>query len=411
MTTLTGRMVMEQPAAATTRRRFSSAEQLFDPWVIFLVGALMTIGVVMVYSASVTLAGASFSVEALWDSPLKQSIFALAGFFAMLFAAHLDYRLFAWTRASKAWVIGAILLTAVSLTCLGLLIPDSNTTRLASQRALTIRAGGLAISFQPAEFAKLALVICVSSVLTRPAALGAGRTPGAPGMLQFRAGFLPAVVIGGILVGLTGIADFGTAALMGVVFFSLLIVGRARWSQLGLVILAGCAAAAVLVIIEPYRVKRLLTFAGKEADPLGSAYQVTQSLIAIGSGGWWGRGLGAGVQKYGYLPQDNNDFIMAIICEELGFVGGAVVVLLFVALLLRGWVISSRAGDEFGRLVAIGVVLTICIQAAFNIGVVTQSLPTKGISLPFVSAGGSGVIFLGMAAGLLASIGRTRMKE
>ncbi|MBL8879770.1 MAG: FtsW/RodA/SpoVE family cell cycle protein, partial [Phycisphaerales bacterium] len=390
MTTLTGRIAMERPAGATHSRGIVT-EQLFDPWVIFVVGALMTIGVVMVYSASVTLAGASFSLEALWDSPLKQSIFALVGFFAMLFAAHLDYRIFAMTRSSKAWVIGAILLFAVSLTCMGLLIPDANTTRLASQRALTIRAGGFSISFQPAEFAKLALVICVSAVLTRPGALGGGRAPGSPGALQFWQGFAPAVAIGGILVGLTGIADFGTAALMGVVFFSLLIVGRARWSQLGLVILAGCAAAAVLVIIEPYRVKRLLTFAGKESDPLGSAYQVTQSLIAIGSGGWWGRGLGAGVQKYGYLPQDNNDFIMAIICEELGFVGGAVVVFLFLAMLMRGWLISSRAGDEFGRLMAIGVTLTICVQAAFNIGVVTQSLPTKGISLPFVSAGGSGV--------------------
>lgn len=410
MTATTGLFTMKEPAPASRLRPLTMIEQPFDPWVIFLVGALMTIGVVMVYSASVTLAGAQFSIDSLWSSPLKQSIFAIAGFFAMLFAAHLDYRALAWTRPHHVWIVAVLVLIAVTLTALGLLIPDANTTRLAGARALTIRAGGLAISFQPAEFAKLALIIGVAAILTRPGAL---RTPAnsafgrMTGTLDPLRGFAPAVVIGGLLIALTGIADFGTAALMGVVLFALLIVGRAGWGQLGLLILAGGFAGLGLIIAEPYRVKRLLTFVGKEADPLGSAYQVTQSLIAIGSGGWWGRGLGAGVQKYGYLPQDNNDFILAIICEELGFAGGAVIVLLFLALLVRGWLISSRARDEFGRLVAIGITLTICLQAAFNIGVVTQSLPTKGISLPFVSAGGSGVVFLGLAAGLLAAIGRS----
>lgn len=389
-------------------------EQPFDPWVIFLVGALMTLGVVMVYSASVTLAGAQFSIESLWDSPLKQSVFAIAGFFAMLIAAHLDYRILAWTRPYHVWMVAGLILLAVTLTGLGLLIPDTNTTRLAGARALTIRAGGLAINFQPAEFAKLALILGVAAILTRPGALrSSGRRAQEqnPGTLDLLRGFLPAVTVGGLLIGLTGIADFGTAALMGAVLFALLIVGRAGWGQLGLMISAGGLAGLALIIAEPYRVKRLLTFVGKEADPLGSAYQVTQSLIAIGSGGWWGRGLGAGVQKYGYLPQDNNDFILAIICEELGFAGGIVVVLLFLALLVRGWVIASRAEDEFGRLVAIGITLTICLQAAFNIGVVTQSLPTKGISLPFVSAGGSGVVFLSLAAGLLAAIGRREISD
>jgi cell division protein FtsW len=114
------------------------------------------------------------------------------------------------------------------------------------------------------------------------------------------------------------------------------------------------------------------------------------------------------VQKYGYLPQDNNDFILAIICEELGFAGGLLVVALFLALLWRGWRLAATAGDPFGRLLATGFTLLICLQAAFNIGVVTDSVPTKGISLPFVSAGGSGVLFLGVAAGLLASVGRFR---
>ncbi|RMF81072.1 MAG: hypothetical protein D6744_07550 [Planctomycetota bacterium] len=150
---------------------------------------------------------------------------------------------------------------------------------------------------------------------------------------------------------------------------------------------------------------RVMSFIESWSDLSKASYQVTQSLIAIGSGGWWGRGLGAGVQKYGYLPQDNNDFIFAIVCEELGIVGGLVVIALFLLLLWRGWRIACATLNPFGRLLAAGVTLMICLQAAFNIAVVTNCVPTKGISLPFVSAGGSGVLFLGMAAGLLASVG------
>jgi cell division protein FtsW len=164
----------------------------------------------------------------------------------------------------------------------------------------------------------------------------------------------------------------------------------------------------VLVLVKQHRIDRIQSFFSKAPDMSGAGYQINQALLAIGSGGWFGRGLGAGVQKYGYLPQDNNDFILAIICEELGVVGGIVVVALFLTLLWRGWRISVNAPDNFGRLLALGLTLTICIQAAMNIGVVTKSIPTKGISLPFVSAGGSGVVFLGLAAGLLAAVGRRR---
>jgi cell division protein FtsW len=152
--------------------------------------------------------------------------------------------------------------------------------------------------------------------------------------------------------------------------------------------------------------ERIMTFVSAQPDERGEGYQIKQALLAIGSGGWWGRGLGAGIQKYDYLPQDNNDFILAIICEELGIVGGIAVAVLFLVFLWRGWHVAKTAPDRFGRLLALGLTLTICLQAAFNIGVVTQSIPTKGISLPFVSAGGSGVVFLGVAAGLLASVGR-----
>jgi len=192
-----------------------------------------------------------------------------------------------------------------------------------------------------------------------------------------------------------------------VIMLCMLLLAGARWLHLIATGLLGAAAGAALILLEPYRLRRIIIWLTEEPDPTGGGYQITQSLIAIGSGGWWGRGLGAGVQKYGYLPQDNNDFILAILCEELGVVGGLAVVALFLLLVWRGWRISANAPDSFGRLLAAGITLTICLQAAFNIGVVTNSVPTKGISLPFVSAGGSGVLFLGLAAGLLASVGRS----
>ncbi|MGE0480715.1 MAG: FtsW/RodA/SpoVE family cell cycle protein [Phycisphaerae bacterium] len=401
-------------AAADAARAWSAAGN-----VIFLVGLLMAVGVAMVYSASVTLRGSEFSWHNWWGSPLRQSIFAFVGFLAMLVAAHLDYRTLAWRGPRDGWRAGTLVGLAVLLIVAGLVLPDENTSRLGGQRSLGFHVGGLSVSFQPAEFAKVALVVGLAALLTRPslralatqAPRRTGRNADArrrPAKLPLAQAVLPALGLGGLLVGLTGIADFGTAALMGTVLFCILLAAGARYTHLGALFLIGVLAAGALLWMEPYRVERLQAFLIHSEDTRGKAYQVTQSLLAIGSGGWWGRGLGAGVQKYGYLPQDNNDFILATICEELGVAGALAIVGVFLLLLWQGWRISRLAPDSFGRLLAIGLTLALCLQAAFNVGVVTHALPTKGISLPFVSAGGSGVIFLGIAAGLLASVGRTR---
>ena len=244
----------------------------------------------------------------------------------------------------------------------------------------------------------MVLVVWLAALLTRPGC----------DLTSLRRGFAPAIASAGVLILLTGIEDFGTSALMGVIAFGMLLLAGARWTHLIGTALLGVVAAAGLLMLKPHRWQRVVTWLSEEPDPAGEGYQVAQSLIAIGSGGWWGQGLGAGVQKYGYLPQDNNDFVFAIVCEELGIVGGMAVIVLFLLLLWRGWRIARRALDPFGRLLAAGITLLICLQAAFNIGVVTNSVPTKGISLPFVSAGGSGVLFLGMAAGLLAAVGGHR---
>lgn len=378
----------------TTPLRSNVAFQGTDTSVLFIAGLLMTLGVVMVYSASVTVSGAAFDWRNLWNTPLRQGLFALLGFVAAIAVGHMDYRLFAWDRKGDAWWVGGVYALALAL-LVAVLIPGIGATRLGAQRAIFIPAGPLSISFQPSEFAKVALVIWLSALLTRPLT----------NLQSFWGGFVPALGGAGILIGLTGIEDFGTAALMGVVAMIMLFVAGARWSHLLISCIPALLAGVGLLILKPYRMQRIMTFLTDDPDPRGDGYQITQSLIAIGSGGWWGSGLGAGVQKYGYLPQDNNDFIFAVVCEELGFAGAAGVVLLFLLFLWRGWRISRNAIDPFGRLLAIGVTLTICIQAAFNIAVVTKSVPTKGISLPFVSAGGSGVLFLGLAVGLLASVG------
>lgn len=384
-----------------------------DTGLLLLVGVLMTLGAVMVYSASVTLEGGAPDWRRWWTSPLRQCVFAALGLAAMLLTAHLDFRLLAWQRARDGWRAGLPALLAAAL-IVAALIPGVGVRGGGAQRSIPVSLGGLTLTFQPAELAKLTMVIWLAALLSRNGRRAAER--GESGLVQSAARpaseigrlpvFVAAIGSAGVLIGLTAIEDFGTAALMGAVAMGMLFAAGARWSHLLATGLLAVPAAAGMVLIEPYRVQRLLTYFSANPDPSAEGYQVTQALIAIGSGGWWGRGLGAGVQKYGYLPQDNNDFILSVVCEELGVVGGIAVALLFLVLLGRGARLSTRCTDPFGRLLAGGITLLICLQAAFNIGVVTNSIPTKGISLPFVSAGGSGVLVLGLAAGLLASVRR-----
>lgn len=391
-----------------------SSPPLFDSVIVFVAGALMVLGVTMVYSASTSVSGPAFDWRQWWHTPLRQAAFAVAGFVVMLVAAHVDYRRFAWTTPRRGWIVGVLFVLTILL-LVAVLIPGVGRSAMGARRSLPMPGlGGL--GFQPSELAKVTLVMWVAAWVTRMRGRRGPRRnerfplvsdSAAPdGLHSFVRGLLPIVATSGVVVALIGVEDFGTAALLGAVVFAMLVVAGARWLHLAAMGLLGLAGAAGLVLIEPYRVGRIKAYiAGLfgEIDVDDAGYQIHQAMLAIGSGGWFGRGLGAGVQKYGYLPQDNNDFILAIICEELGAVGGLVVIGLFLVLLWRGWRLATRLPDEFGRLLALGLTLTICVQAAFNIAVVTHLVPTKGISLPFVSAGGSGVVFLGLATGLLAA--------
>jgi cell division protein FtsW len=245
--------------------------------------------------------------------------------------------------------------------------------------------------------AKLTLVLFLAVWMTRPTT----------DMRRFWKGLFPACVVLGILVGMVGAEDLGTAALLAAVGVALLIAGGARIMHLILLALPGVITFAAMIISKPYRVERLMSFTDIWATPRTTGYQAVQSLLTIISGGWQGKGVGMGVQKLGYLPEGDTDFIYAIICEELGFAGGALVIGLFLALLWCGRNALRHAADDLGRYIVLGVMLMMGMQAAMNIGVVTVSLPTTGIALPLVSAGGSGLLILGLSVGLVANVARS----
>jgi cell division protein FtsW len=358
-----------------------------------VVAALLAVGLVMVASAGARLDGPIIEPR-FWRTAFgRQLAFAVLGFLAMLITACGTHRWFAW-RPGRRWQ-PVVMLFAVTVLCLvATFVPGLGVEKKGAQRWVTLGVAGLV--FQPSELAKPVLVLLMAALL-------AGRRAR---LHEFRRGLLPAVIALALCAGLVGIEDFGTAGLLAGVGGALLVVAGARMLHLALVAIPGLAAMVYLIACEPYRVARLTTFLNIWDDPRGAGYHPVQSLITIASGGFAGRGLGAGVQKYGYLPEARSDFIFSVICEETGLIGAGLVIGLYAALLLLGWRVVRMQRDPYARLVAFGVTFLIVAQAVINIAVVTVCAPTKGISLPLVSAGGSGVFFLGLAAGLLVSVAR-----
>jgi cell division protein FtsW len=357
--------------------------------VLILTAALMTLSAVMVMSASTTLSAPSYTWR-IWDYPeLRQVAFAGGALVVLLIAAALPYRMWLHPRRLPAWLV-LLTLTVALLAATPFVGPERNGAR----RWLVIPLGGGEFSFQPSELAKFALVLFLAAHAARPSVT----------YRTFRGGLLSAVVVVAVICGLIGSQDFGTGVLLLGVAGLLLLIAGASWWRMALLSVPAVAAAGWLVISEPYRIQRLLAFLNPWDDPEGIGYHPIQSMVAISSGGWRGVGLGAGLQKYGYLPEDRTDFIFAVICEELGFVGGVLVILLFALLVWQGFKAFRRCGDRYGQLLAVGITLTLGLQAAMNIAVVTVCVPTKGIGLPFVSAGGSGLLVLSLAAGTLAAV-------
>jgi cell division protein FtsW len=342
---------------------------------------LVSIGVVMVYSASAILAADRFGDPHYF---LKRQLFwALLGLGGLWAALAVDYRVLERV-ALPLLGVAALLLVLVLVPAVGQAI---NGTRR------WLRLGG--VSFQPVELAKLAFVIYLARFLGRRGEAVQG----------FWGGAVPPAVIGGVLAALVlRQPDLGNSLTLLALAFTLLFLAGARPRHLLLLAAPALPLLAVAVYLAPYRWRRILAFLNPESDPRGGGFQIIQSFLAIGSGGLLGRGLGGSKQKLFYLPEPHTDFVFAVIAEELGLIGGVAVVALFMVLIWRGLRAGLRAPDRFGAYLALGLTTMLATEALVNLGVVTGSLPTKGLPLPFVSFGGSALFMTLLSTGILLNI-------
>lgn len=356
--------------------------------VLLLVTILLAIGVVMIYSTS-----AMRRLDLADPSKLlrKQILWVSLSWTVLILLWHTNYRdLYKYKNQIYATVV--LLLIAV-------LIPGIGAKINGARRWLRL----MGIGIQPSEIAKLvAILISASYVCQNQEKLH-----------SFQKAFLPMFSLIALLAGLVLIEpDFGTALFILTISSAIFIVGGTPLRHFLPLLLAGLPAITIAMIWKFDHVKsRLLVFLYPDLDPLNKGHQIRQSLIAIGSGGFSGLGLGASRQKLFFLPEDHTDFIFAIIAEELGLIGTWSLILLLLALLWWGRKIMNAAPDRFGRLLAFGILFSLTLQSALNIAVVTASIPTKGISLPFISFGGSSMICSMAAVGILLNIADSKRKK
>jgi len=346
---------------------------------LFLTLGLVALGLLMVFSASANMSDTRYGSPYLFLR--KQVLWDFLGLLALFIGMRIDYH--RWARVSLP-----ILLISIALLVLVLIV---GPVVKGAQRWLVFPG----FTFQPSELAKLALVLWLASYLDRHTSQ----------LTDFKKGFLPALGVIGIVCALIlKEPDLGTPLLLGAVSFLMLFLAGAR-----LLHMVGVAMAALVPLYfelfrVKYRYKRLMAFLNPWADSSGAGYQLTQSMMAFGSGGLFGKGLGASELKLLYLPDAHTDFIFPVIGEELGFLGASAVVLVFVYWGIRGWKIARRAPDLFGHLTAAGITSWVLLQAVINMGVSVGMFPTKGLPLPFVSFGGSSLVITLFAAGILLNI-------
>jgi cell division protein FtsW len=361
-------------------------EVQWDLWLAVATIGLVLFGVVMVYSASGVVASERFGSA--HHFLLRQFTWAVLGLGVMVVVMRVDYH--HYLRPKFIWgLLGMSLLLLV----LALFSPARNGARR------WISVGPL--SAQPSELAKLALVIFLARFLARREEEGE--------VESFRATFLPAGLVTGAVAGLIILEpDLGTAAILGLIFLAMMFAGGTPLRHLLVLAPLSLLAFYFFVYRVPWRWERITAFLHPERDPQGAGFQVLQSLIAVGSGGVSGVGLAEGKQKLFYLPEPHADFIFAVIAEELGLIGAVTVALIFGFFLWRGLKVSKLAPDREGQLLALGLTSMIIAQAFFNISVVLSLMPTKGIPLPFISYGGSSLLFALVAVGILLNISGRR---
>jgi cell division protein FtsW len=355
-----------------------------DYLILGLVLGLVALGLLMVYSSSFALGLAAF------DDPnyfvARQALWAAIGVALLIAMMRLDYR---WLRS-----VSPLLMLAAIVALTAVLVPGIGLERGGAQRWIAL---GPLPPLQPSEFAKLALIIYVSAWLAGKGAY----------IRSFAMGFVPFVTMVGLVAGLILLEpDTGTAAVLVLTTVTLFFVAGASLTHLAALVGIGGVAAGVLILTSGYRADRLFAFLSAEDDPSGIGFQTLQLLIALGSGGIDGLGLGASRQKFFYIPGSHTDGVFAVIGEELGFIGALGVLVLLAALIYRGFRVVLGARDEFGALLATGIVSWVGFQALINVGGITRAIPMTGIPMPFLSYGGSALAALLAAIGILLSISR-----
>jgi len=354
-----------------------------DFTLLFTVILLVVIGIIMVFSASS--ASAYYRMGNSYYFLKKQMMWAALGFGAMFILMNINYRIY--NRLARLIILAGIVFLLI------VFIPGLGVTLNGATRWIGI--GGFSV--QPSEFAKLAVIIFTASSLSRKKEM----------VRSFTRGVLPYLIVAGIVFGLIMLQpDFSTGVIIIAVVFIMIFVAGANIAHLLGLTLPGIIMLVLLIISEEYRLKRWTSFLRPFEDPRGSGYQIIQSLYALGSGGLFGLGLGRSRQKFFYIPLPQNDFIFSIIGEELGFIGTFTIIILFILLIWRGIRIAIHAPDHFGSMLATGLIAMIALQVIMNIAVVTSSMPVTGIPLPFISCGGSSLLFSLAGVGILLNISR-----
>ena len=354
-------------------RKIGQADELLALFVM----ALTAVGLLLLYSTSTYNGEVKFQDAGYYlKKQLFASVLGMAAFFVM---ARIDYHRVA-AFATPLYLCSIVLSTAV------LFVGRSYN---GSKRWLALGP----LSFQPAEFAKVAVVLFLASRISNRKK----KTDTIWFMIQTMAALLP-------IVGLVGTNNLSTAIIILGIGVILIFVASPKYAQFALMGIAGACFMGIFLALESYRLERLAIWRNPEKYEKG--YQTLQGLYAIGSGGVFGVGIGNSVQKLGFVPEAQNDMIFSIICEELGLAGAGIIVFLFLLLIWRFFVIATQAKDLFGALIASGAMAHMMIQVILNIAVVTNTIPNTGITLPFISYGGTSVVFLLVEMGLVLSVSK-----
>ncbi|WP_160034217.1 stage V sporulation protein E [Paenibacillus sp. An7] len=354
-----------------------------DFWLIICIVSLLAIGLVMVYSAGSVLAFRQYGDSFYFVK--RQLLFAGLGLAAMFFTANVDYRI--WRNYAKYILIFCFILLII------VLIPGVGVVRGGARSWLGISSFGI----QPSEFMKLGMILFLAKWLSK----------NPDEIKNFTSGLLPPLALMGSAFALIMLQpDLGTGTVMMGASMLIIFTAGARMKHLLLLGLGGLVGFAGLIAAAPYRLQRITAFLDPWSDPLGSGYQILQSLYAIGPGGLGGLGLGMSRQKYSYVPEPQTDFIFSILAEELGFIGGLIVLMLFLMLVWRGMRVAMTIPDAFGSLLGVGIVGMVAVQVIINIGVVIGLMPVTGITLPLISYGGSSLTLMLTALGILLNLSR-----